>query len=89
MKIENWAVVSPVKSPYDSPELVGPSLNGQVFGHPRFPDGKWVTTSTICGINEENEVTTMSGSSYELGQVRESYEEMFPGAKGRLLSSLR
>jgi len=86
MRIENWAVV--VSDPYAAPEARRQKLQGEVFGHPRFPDGTTVTTSSIVGKNWKGHVTTSSGSYYELGQVDPAYEEQFPGARDRLLDSL-
>lgn len=89
MRIENWAVISPVPGPYTAPETQGsPSLSGNVFDHPRFNDGTWVTTSFIIGKNNKDEIITNSGSSYELGQVSQPYEEKFPDARNKLLKSL-
>ena len=88
MRIENWAVITPVVDPYAAPETISPSLRGQVYGHPRFDDGQWVTTSSIVGKNGKNEVITVSSSAYELGQADPQYEERFPGARDRLLNSL-
>jgi hypothetical protein len=85
--IEDWAVVE-VYDPYMPPETRRKSLNGAVYGHPRFPDGKYVTTSSIVGKNDKNEVVTFSGSSYELGDVRWEYWQKFPNAGNRLLDSL-
>lgn len=83
MRIENWAVVSVGNNPYTPL-----SLQGRVFGHPRFDDGKRITTSSIVGKNSKNEILTASGSSYELGQVDRSYEAKFPDAKNRLLGTI-
>lgn len=88
MRIENWSVVNPILDPYQAPETRSPSLYGKVFGHPKFVDGHWATTSSIYGKTAKNEVATVSGSSYELGQVDPSYEKKFPDAKNRLLNSL-
>jgi hypothetical protein len=89
MRIENWAVVFPPSiSPYTAPELLKQSLQGEIFGHPKFNDGKFVTTSSIIGKNSRNEILTLSGSTYELGQIDPGYEEKFPNAKNILLNNL-
>jgi hypothetical protein len=87
MRIENWAIVSPTPDPYAPPETLELSLQGKVFNHPRFDDGHIIITSSIIGKNDENEILTCSGSSYELGQVNPLYEKKFPGARNRLLNS--
>lgn len=89
IRIENWAVITPVVNPYAAPETQPPSLYGQVYGHPRFNDGEYVTTSLIVGKNEQNEILTNSGNAYELGKVDLRYEKQFPGAKSRLLGRLK
>ena len=89
MRIENWAVIFPPSiSPYTPPELLKQSLQGKVFGNPRFNDGKFVTTSSITGKNSRNEILTHSGSAYELGEIDPTYEAQFPNAKNILLRSL-
>lgn len=64
IKIKNWSVVTTF-NPYTPPETQKASLNGNVYGHPRFEDGKNVITSTIVEVNG-NIVKTYSGSVYEL-----------------------
>lgn len=82
MRIENWSLV-----------IVGQdetqSLTGQVFGHPRFSDGKIVTTSLIVGKNNRNEIITKSGNFYELGRINQAYETNSPNARNRLLNRLK
>jgi len=88
MRIEDWAVVTPVLDPYAAPETQPHSLSGKVFNHPRFEDGQDITTSSIVGKTTEGEVLTTSGSSYELGRINPQYEKRFPNAKKRFLGSL-
>ncbi len=65
--IHNWRVVS-TGNPFMAPECRMQSIQGEVTGHPRHPDGKRVTTSTIDKI-EGRTVTTYSGTVYTLGRV--------------------
>lgn len=88
MIIKNWSVVTTNINPYQAPETQGRSLQGRVFGHPKFDDGTEITTSSICGIGDQGEILTTSGSSYILGQVDPAYEKKFSNAKNRLLISL-
>lgn len=89
MRIENWSIFRAKNSSYVTPsEVQTRLLYGQVFGHPGLRDGEYVSTSSICGKNDKDEVITASGSSYELGKIDPSYEKIFPGAKDILLSSL-
>lgn len=51
------------------PELQSPHLHGNVYGNERFPDGTYVHTSRIIGIEDKGThkaATTASGSIYEL-----------------------
>lgn len=88
MRIENWAVVEPNPKQYEAPEARSLSLQGEVFGHPRFHDGEQVTTSSIIGKNKRGKVVTMSGSEYELGISNPTYENMHPNARNRILKNL-
>ncbi len=88
MKIENWAVVTPNPNPYLPQEVQSASLQGKVFGHPRFDDGKKITTSSIVGKNKSGKVVTVSGSEYKLGNIDPSYESKFSNARSRFMNSL-
>ena len=88
MRLENWSVVFSDNDPYLHPELQTLSLCGNVFNHPRFKDGKRVTTSSIKGFDGEL-IMTSSGSKYELGEIDPEYEKLYPDAKNRLLNSLK
>ena len=87
MKLENWSIISN-GDPYKAPELQTQCLYGEVFDHSRFQDGEKITTSYIVGIDEEV-VLTYSGSRYELGKVDSHYEEVYPNAKGRIITHLQ
>jgi hypothetical protein len=60
---------------------------GQVAGHPRYPDGKEITTSLIAGRNGSR-IVTKSGNEYELGAAHPTYEATYPDARKRLLTAL-
>lgn len=85
MRLENWCIVSD-GDPYLAPEMQKSYLNGKVYGHPRFDEGHYVTTSRIIEV-KDGKVHTRSGSVYELGKVDPSYEEQFPKALERLLGN--
>ena len=90
IRIEEWAIISLPVDPYSAPEMnVDLSLSGEAFGHPRFKDGHRIATSPILGKNKDDCVLTLSGSAYELGNVDAEYEKQFPGARERLLNSLK
>lgn len=81
MRIEDWSLIIVAQEKTRS-------LHGYIFGHPKFNNGKLITTSPIVGKNDQDEVVTNSGNSYELGQVSQDYEARFPGARKILLDSL-
>lgn len=84
MRLENWSVTGS-NDPYKVPELQTKQLQGQVYDHPRFADGMFITTSTIIRV-EDGRVRTKSGSLYILGEVDPKYEFEFPNARARLLN---
>lgn len=74
-KLENWGLVEENK------------LHGQVYNHPNFENGSWVTTSRIVGVKNKI-VITYSGSHYDLGKVNDEYERLFPNAANRFFNRL-
>ena len=86
IRIENWSMGSNA-TPYMAPEQVCFRLCGQAYFHPRFRDGKVITTSAIIG-KRNGLVATRSGSFYELGEPSPDYEKEFPGARQRVLDRL-
>ena len=66
IKIDNWSTTDTI-GPYDAPELSRLRLHGMVFGHPRFPDGKEVRTSSIQNVN--GRVIKTRNSIYKLGRI--------------------
>lgn len=87
MRIENWSIIAGDSNPYLAPEMRRRYIFGNVFGHPKFSDGKSIRTSHIIGI-EGQYVLTKSGSRYELGNPHPDYEAKFSDAKKRLFKSL-
>lgn len=69
-RLENWSIGT--KRPYDAPELVQVSVDGNVYGDPSRPDGRPVTTSHLVGA-EGRYVHTATGSIYQLGEPSKSY----------------
>ena len=47
--LENW-YISSTGDPYTPPEAVSLILNGDAYGHPRFPDGHTITTTSVVGV---------------------------------------
>jgi hypothetical protein len=77
MKLNNWSTTFFESNPYQAPETKRLCLQGFVTSHPRLdPEGvlshKKILTSPIVRI-EGRTVTTLSGSSYELGNIDPSF----------------
>ena len=66
--LNNWSIIS---DPYDAPELNIRFLQGNVFNSSKHSDGKFITTSRLVHVyeNENGNViaTTASGTNYNLG----------------------
>lgn len=75
MQLENWLVIEN-NDPYVPPELKDKRLQGNVYGHPRFEDGKWITTSSLVELDVvAGTAKTFSGSEYTLGTIDPEYDE--------------
>jgi hypothetical protein len=61
MKLENWFV-------YNTPS--GMCLKGDVYGNPKFKDGKAIRTSRIIHFNEAESYAVTMNNIYNLGQKR-------------------
>lgn len=83
VRLENWSVCVR-EDPYCPPELLTQHLQGEAYGHPRFPDGERVTTTPIVRVSPEGIVATASGSRYQLGAVNPDYEAQYPNALNRV-----
>lgn len=80
IRIENWAIVEDIDA-YTAPEMVKKRLTGSVYGHPRFEDGKVVTTSSLKEVDMvTRSVLTKSGSKYLLGTPSAEYLALYPQA---------
>lgn len=88
--LENWSFGSAEgKNPWAAPEMHYPRLFGEVYGNPRFKDGKKIGTSAPVDYDEdEDAIITESGSRYKLGVEHPEYAELFPDAKKRLVDSI-
>jgi hypothetical protein len=72
IKLENWSLGNAPDDMYYAPEVRKVRLSGDVYNHPRFEDGKKVTTSSVKEVNGKV-ITTSSGSVYELGEPEKEY----------------
>lgn len=87
--LKNWSVFSKPKHGYMPPELQPKYLQGNVYGHPDFEDGRNINTSPIdeildCG--DHKEIVTRTGSRYLVypQDVNPEAEKQYPGYYERL-----
>lgn len=71
-KLQNWYCYH-TGSPYDPPEVREMRLGGEVYGHPRFPEGSQVTVSKLQ--KSEGRVVTTKNSTYRLGRIDPKYRK--------------
>jgi len=86
---KNWFIENRVRNDFQAPELGVKVLNGNVYGHPSFPDGSFIHTSPIVGIEDmgdHKDIITKSGSRYSVFpvDVADGAEKAFPGYYNRL-----
>lgn len=71
IKIENWALIFTQPDPYTAPECCPSRLTGNVFGHPDFEDGTFVSTSTI--LEASGNLVKTKNNTYLLVNPCEKY----------------
>lgn len=54
---------------FNNPWKMQRYLHGELYGHPRLPDGRAVTTSSVIELRDDVAVTK-SGTIYRLGKQR-------------------
>ena len=89
IKFKNWFIENRVANEFQAPELGVKVLNGIAYGHPSFPDGSFIHTSPIVGVEDmgdHKDIITRSGSRYSVfpEDVDPGAEEAFPGYYSRL-----
>ena len=87
--LDNWSTIFASNDPFLAPELNQMALQGNVYNHPRFDDGEFVTTSPIVDVDKNNNIITESGSIYQLYQADEKYAKKFPVPFLRLIDQIR
>lgn len=85
---KNWSVYSVVENKFQAPELGIPFLQGNVYGHPDFPDESFIHTSPIDDIKDFQDyklVITRTGSRYRVypDDVLPEAETVYPGYYNR------
>jgi hypothetical protein len=82
IRIENWAVVGLPIDPYKPPEQgVILVLKGQVYGHPKFPDGSELVTSPI--MHADGRCVATVNHDYLLGTVELQYKDWYEKHEGK------
>lgn len=79
--LKNWSVTS---NPWEAPEIRENFLQGDAYGHPKFPNDSNIKTSAIVFIEDKGGcklVTTRTGHIYESHKenVDPECERLFPG----------
>jgi hypothetical protein len=75
IELNNWSTTTRDEDPYTPPECKSTCLQGNVFGHPNFPDGDHVITSRIVSTNKRI-ITTYSGHQYRLGNIDPKFRRL-------------
>jgi hypothetical protein len=72
--IEEWAVVESVISEGYRELQPGNHLNGNVFGHQKFPNGKFIYTSAIVRVDLSKQIVETRNAVYLLGEPSDQYK---------------
>lgn len=92
--LKNWSIGYRPDSTFIAPELRSLHLQGTVYGHHKFDDGKDIITSRIVEIKQADEETlivhTISGSEYEIhkADLDPITEEEYPDYWNRMIGAL-
>lgn len=73
IKMHNWSIGGSGDA-YTPPELQVKKLRGEVYGHPRFPDGHRISSSALIEAWSRTAVTK-SGTRYVLGRINPEYRK--------------
>jgi hypothetical protein len=60
---------------YDAPETQVKYLQGDVYGHSRFSNGKNICTSSLVLLDIENKRAKTQNTEYILGQIDPEYQK--------------
>ncbi len=75
IRIENWSVCTHKDNIWTAPEIQVKFLKGTVYGHPVFPDGQEVYTSSLVLLDIPNKIAETRNSSYVLGEIDPEYKQ--------------
>jgi len=71
-RLENWELVMSGDA-YTAPELMGALLQGDVYDHPKFLDGKKIHTSQV--ISSKGRTVKTENTEYILGEPKPEYKK--------------
>lgn len=69
IRIENWSLCIRGYGSYMFPDEQRVSLQGNVYGHPKFKDGEFVVTSQVLDLDISNGKAETRSREYVLGQA--------------------
>ena len=73
--LQNWSTIS-TEDPYIAPELRTLRLQGDAYGHPKFPDGHYIKTSGIKNFKGRIVYThSKNNSVYKLGKIDPNFRK--------------
>lgn len=69
-RLENWDILA-------CPDMEGRAhVGGQIYGHPDYPDGKWVMTDHVVYFdNDAKQVVTFTSGTYQLGEMSQKMKD--------------
>jgi len=71
-RLNNWTIGHCIE---DKPCTI--SLFGEVYGHPRFPDGKAIITSQIISVDLIQKIAETQFTFYDLGDACEAVYDRY------------
>jgi hypothetical protein len=72
--LENWAVVESALSRSFQELEPGKLLTGNVYGHEKLPDTKFIYTSAIVRVDKNRGIVETRNTLYHLGEASDGYK---------------
>jgi len=88
VRLENWSIIIDYPTPYAAPEQAHEHLQGNVYGHPKFTDGTYITTTRIEHVDYDRQLVHTRNRHYHLGKPDAEYEAAYPHAHARLFTRM-
>jgi hypothetical protein len=87
-RMKNWSISANKGEEYQAPECRTNRLYGFAYGHPKFPNGHPVETSTIISITDQgtHKIVLTRNTEYEIWpeDINPVLEKAFPGYYQRM-----